>query len=43
MPAEKMHADEVDTDIDLVERLLAAQFPRTFRLRELEDALRSAA
>ena len=28
MPAEKMHADEVDTDVSLVGRLLAAQFPR---------------
>ena len=27
MPAEKMHADEVDTDAALVRRLLAAQFP----------------
>jgi len=27
MPAEKMHADEVDTDASLVGRLLAAQFP----------------
>ena len=27
MPARKMHADEVDTDEDLVRRLLAAQFP----------------
>lgn len=27
MPAEKMHADEVDTDVALVGRLLAAQFP----------------
>jgi len=27
VPAEKMHADEVDTDVDLVGRLLAAQFP----------------
>jgi len=27
MPAEKMHADEVDTDAALVGRLLAAQFP----------------
>jgi aminoglycoside phosphotransferase (APT) family kinase protein len=27
MPAEKMHADEVDTDVSLVRRLLAAQFP----------------
>lgn len=27
MPAEKMHADEVDTDVALVSRLLAAQFP----------------
>jgi len=28
MPAEKMHADEVDTDVPLVRRLLAAQFPQ---------------
>lgn len=28
MPAGKMHADEVDTDLSLVGRLLAAQFPR---------------
>ena len=28
MPAGKMHADEVDTDMSLVRRLLAAQFPR---------------
>jgi aminoglycoside phosphotransferase (APT) family kinase protein len=28
MPAEKMHADEVDTDVVLVGRLLAAQFPQ---------------
>ena len=28
MAAGKMHADEVDTDIDLVQRLLAAQFPQ---------------
>src|SRR5487761_763671 len=28
MCARKMHADEVDTDISLVGRLLAAQFPR---------------
>jgi aminoglycoside phosphotransferase (APT) family kinase protein len=28
MPAGKMHADEVDTDVALVRRLLAAQFPR---------------
>ena len=27
MPAEKMHADEVETDVSLVRRLLAAQFP----------------
>ena len=27
MSAGKMHADEVDTDIDLVVQLLAAQFP----------------
>ncbi len=27
MPAEKMHADEVDTDVSLVRRLVAAQFP----------------
>jgi aminoglycoside phosphotransferase (APT) family kinase protein len=27
MPAEKMHANEVDTDVSLVSRLLAAQFP----------------
>ena len=27
MSAGRMHADEVDTDIDLVVRLLAAQFP----------------
>lgn len=27
MPAEKMHADEVDTDVSLVGRLLAEQFP----------------
>jgi aminoglycoside phosphotransferase (APT) family kinase protein len=28
MPADKMHADEVDTDVSLVGRLLAAQFPQ---------------
>jgi aminoglycoside phosphotransferase (APT) family kinase protein len=28
MPAGKMHADEVDTDVALVGRLLAAQFPQ---------------
>src|SRR4051812_7489048 len=28
MPAGKMHADEVDTDISLVRRLLTAQFPQ---------------
>ena len=28
MPADKMHADEVDTDASLVGRLLGAQFPR---------------
>ena len=28
MTAGKMHADEVDTNIDLVVRLLAAQFPQ---------------
>lgn len=28
MPASKMHADEVDTDVALVGRLLTAQFPR---------------
>lgn len=28
MPSGKMHADEVDTDVSLVGRLLAAQFPR---------------
>src|SRR5438045_2567318 len=28
MPAEKMHADEVDTDVSLVGRLLATQFPQ---------------
>ena len=28
MPAEKMHADEVDIDVSLVGRLLAAQFPQ---------------
>jgi aminoglycoside phosphotransferase (APT) family kinase protein len=28
MPAEKMHADEVDIDADLVGRLVAAQFPK---------------
>jgi hypothetical protein len=35
MPAEKMHADEVDTDVSLVRRLLAAQFRtrQTFRSR----------
>jgi hypothetical protein len=27
MPAGKMHAGEVDTDVSLVRRLLAAQFP----------------
>ena len=27
MPAGKMHADEVETDVSLVRRLLAAQFP----------------
>jgi len=28
MPTEKMHTDEVDTDVSLVGRLLAAQFPQ---------------
>ena len=28
MPAGKMHHDEVDTDVSLVGRLLAAQFPQ---------------
>lgn len=28
MPAEKMHTDEVDTDVTLVGRLVAAQFPQ---------------
>ena len=28
MPSGKMHADEVDTDVSLVRRLLTAQFPR---------------
>ena len=28
MPGVKMHADEVDTDVPLVRRLVAAQFPR---------------
>ena len=28
MPAEKMHADEIDIDVSLVGRLLAAQFPQ---------------
>ena len=28
MPADRMHADEVDTDAPLVRRLLAAQFPQ---------------
>ena len=28
MTTAKMHADEVDTDVSLVRRLLAAQFPR---------------
>ena len=28
MPAGKMHADEVDTDVSLVSRLLAEQFPQ---------------
>lgn len=28
MPAGKMHADEVDTDVSLVRRLLVAQFPQ---------------
>ena len=28
MPAGKMHVDEVDTDVSLVSRLLAAQFPQ---------------
>jgi aminoglycoside phosphotransferase (APT) family kinase protein len=28
MPAGKMHADEVETDVSLVSRLLAAQFPQ---------------
>ncbi len=28
MAAGKMHADEVDTDTGLVQRLLAAQFPQ---------------
>src|SRR2546423_791279 len=32
MAAAKMHADEVDTDVDLVRRLLAAQFPQWARL-----------
>lgn len=27
MPVEKMHSDEVETDVSLVRRLLAAQFP----------------
>ena len=28
MPAGKMHAEEVETDVSLVSRLLAAQFPK---------------
>lgn len=28
MPTRKMHADEVDTDVSLVSRMLAAQFPQ---------------
>jgi hypothetical protein len=28
MSAGKMHVDEVDTDVSLVRRLLAAQFPQ---------------
>jgi hypothetical protein len=28
MPARRMHVDEVNTDVSLVRRLLAAQFPR---------------
>jgi aminoglycoside phosphotransferase (APT) family kinase protein len=32
MPTGKMHADEVDTDITLVNRLVGAQFPRWARL-----------
>lgn len=32
MPADKMHADEVETDVSLVKRLLAAQFPRWAKL-----------
>jgi aminoglycoside phosphotransferase (APT) family kinase protein len=33
MPAPKMHADEVDTDVALVRRLLAGQFPQWADLR----------
>jgi aminoglycoside phosphotransferase (APT) family kinase protein len=33
MPAAKLHADEVDTDVSLVGRLLAAQFPQWADLR----------
>ena len=32
MSAGKMHVDEVDTDVALVRRLLAAQFPQRNRL-----------
>ena len=28
VPARKMHADEIDTDVPLVRRLLASQFPQ---------------
>ena len=28
MTAPKMHADEIDTDVELVRRLLAGQFPQ---------------
>jgi aminoglycoside phosphotransferase (APT) family kinase protein len=33
MPAGKMHADEVDTDVSLIRRLLVAQFPQWAGLR----------
>ena len=32
MSRQKMHVDEVNTDVDLVSRLLAAQFPQWARL-----------
>lgn len=40
MCAHKMHADEVDTDVSLVSRLLAAQFPHWAHLPI--EAVRSA-